>query len=281
MVAVLRHLRVLCLPMDQHHLLTKYLLPEEKTFLMTQFYLKEKSSSGHAAPPPSLNVSTAPRRKPAFHFSNTLELIPDHLIVKDGTKLIEQDLDTVDWESKFVCIIEAWQDLTLKGVEMLTRACQFPEPSCSKDSKKARYSLNNIFCTTVLFLITCFFIRIDLDDGDIEYYENLKLRVWGCNKWCGWTILFRMLIQGKRKYNSWFYSSFDNDIFIPGGTTCTIEVCPQDEATYQTISETEVKKFLRFSKWHARKEELVDGVWERCNQQNYIIKSVSLVPRES
>jgi len=131
MRAALPHLRLLTLPMDQISLLTKYLLPEEKNFLLGQ----EENGSGTA--PPSLKNSRNPREKPFLHFPNTLELIPDHLISKITSQ--EQEFDTIGMRM-FRCTLEARQDFdfALKGFEICTRGKLSCQLLSSKESKKAR-----------------------------------------------------------------------------------------------------------------------------------------------
>jgi len=122
--------------MDKHTLLTKYLLPEEKLFLMGQVYFIEENTSGPA--PPSLNTIRAPREKTVYFSPNTLEFIPDHLIRKSICH--DQDIDTIGDGTKFRCSLIAPQDsaLALRGIEICTQVQNSSHLSSSKDNKKAR-----------------------------------------------------------------------------------------------------------------------------------------------
>jgi len=133
MRAALPHLRLLTLPTDKIPLLTKYLTPDERTFVAGHVLFKvEETSRGPA--PPSLTTNTTPRT------NAILELIPENLIVDGYEKMTEQDLCSVQTGAltKLLYVFNVGQNCILKGVEILTEAKYFP-PTSAKETKKARY----------------------------------------------------------------------------------------------------------------------------------------------
>jgi len=142
MRAALPHLRLFTLPMDKHTLLTKFLLPEEKLFLLGQVYLKAETSSGAA--PPSLNTNENPRMKVKFCNPNTLELISESSIITDHIEMIGRALDNYysnNEKIKHCCIINFGHSFCLEGIEILTRGNNFPEFREIRDNNTKRFFL--------------------------------------------------------------------------------------------------------------------------------------------
>jgi len=125
MRAALPHLRLLTLPTDQISMLGKYLTAEEKAFLAQQVVFKQENASYTV--PPSLNTNATPRMKAASSCdTNTLELIPEHLIITDHIKMIEKCLSLRDPQVFYLHIFSC-QDFCLKSFEILTRANNYPD----------------------------------------------------------------------------------------------------------------------------------------------------------
>jgi len=126
----LSHLRVLTLPQDKLSLLLKYFSPEEIDFLTGKLLFEDENSSS----PPSLNSNANPRSK-IF----CLELIPEHLIIADHRKMIDQDLDyCYGGKTKFCYTIDVGYDFCLKGIEILTQAKNFPDFKKTTANNKTR-----------------------------------------------------------------------------------------------------------------------------------------------
>jgi len=141
MRAALPHLRLLTLPLDKHTLLTKFLLPEEKTYLLRQVYLKEQSSG---AAPPSLNTNENPRMKVKFCNPNTMELISESSIITDHIEMIGRALDSYYSNKEMIkhcCTINVGHSFCLKGIEILTRGNNFPDFREIRDNNTKRFFL--------------------------------------------------------------------------------------------------------------------------------------------
>jgi len=113
-----------------------------------------------------------------------------------------------------------------------------------------------------LILFYCSF-----EPDNIEYDEELTLNVQGVGSNISQD-LYSTRIEGKQKFNSWFFFAFDKDIFIPKEMKCCIEVFPTKIANYQKITMIPAAS--------PSKMTCIGGPWNYCNPQNYIIKSVTL-----
>jgi len=132
MRAVLPHLRLLTLPVEQLTELNNYLKPEEKVFLAVQMVFDDENSSGPS--PQSLNTNTTPREKAVVVSlpSVKLELIPEKSITTDHLKMPGQPLhkSKCDQYSKEVFkieVVDVSQNVCLTGIEILTRGNNQPQ----------------------------------------------------------------------------------------------------------------------------------------------------------
>jgi len=122
------------------------------------------------------------------------------------------------------------------------------------------YTNKNIQIYLILFYCS-------LEPDNIKYDEELTLNVQGVSSNIT-KDLYSTRIEGKQKFNSWFYFAFDKDIFIPKEIKCCIEVIPKDIANYQKIAMTPASS--------PSKLVCISYMWNNYNPQNYIIKSVTL-----
>jgi len=128
MKAVIPHLRLLTLPMDKLDPLSKYLSDSQMMSYMA------KKPIFNAYPP--LNLSTKNRPK-----SNEFDLnfIADELIKTDWDKIVLEPKKNPTLNTLQVELV-AGQSLVLKGIEILTRANNYPQfdydSSDSEDSSR-------------------------------------------------------------------------------------------------------------------------------------------------
>jgi len=134
MRAALLHLRLLTLPADKifHQGLGKYLSNEERIFLGCRLFNTERPPCDPI--PPTLCPIDFPRNEADFCRPNTLELIPEHLIVTDFEDIAGQNFYKSGLCKEVFCIeFEVLQNLILKGIEILTQAEDYPMVVDCKD----------------------------------------------------------------------------------------------------------------------------------------------------
>jgi len=117
--------------------------------------------------------------------------------------------------------------------------------------------------------------------NNMEYHEELGIKVEITN---GNTpeVLYHDHIQGKKKFNTWFYYALKKDIVFLKGFKCTINIYPKKGATYLPIANAQVKETHKAAKWSATMmafNPLDAGCVDREKQkQNFIVKSVTFAP---
>jgi len=208
MRAALPHLRLMTLSADKFSPLSKFLTAEEKIYLSEKLFFKEESSTASA--PLSLNTNSKCRTRTIFLNYSTFEIIPENLIMKGYSEMDNQDLVLLDSTKVMFCWqIDACVDLTLKGVEILTRAKIFPSP---KNSKVARYLIKKPFCNHLATLL-------------LSFAPDTKLKMWSMKKICSymwWTKQIEKVCSlqefGARS-NTTLGSSFysQEELFFPKG----------------------------------------------------------------
>jgi len=123
MKAVIPHLRLLTLPIDQLDPISKYLSDLQIAFLAKRLIFKDENRAGvfHAA----LNLSTESRSRPKSQ-KFKLDFIAEDLIKDDWEMLGAETKKSIEWNCLTLELV-AEQHLVLKGVEILTRANNSPK----------------------------------------------------------------------------------------------------------------------------------------------------------
>jgi len=122
MRAALPHLRLLTLPMDKLYQLSKFLSPEERSFLAVRLLFQESAAS-----PPSLNTNASPREK--FVSNKVWEVIPERLILTDHLEMTGKGLARCERAKEMFSVDLNFllETICLKGIEILTQANNYPE----------------------------------------------------------------------------------------------------------------------------------------------------------
>jgi len=139
MKALIPHLRLLTLPMDQLDRLSKYLSKSQKYLLAERLMFKDESCAGNATP--RLNLTTLPRSRPVQDVLNEqflLEFIAEDLIKTNWDMIgVEQKGNRLRKRKVLQIELKPRQHLVLKGIEVLTRANNFPKLEFVSNTKEA------------------------------------------------------------------------------------------------------------------------------------------------
>jgi len=124
MKTVIPYLRLLTLPVDKLDQLAKYLSNSQKLFLANRLMFKEENIAGNVST--RLNMSTESRSQPEQVLSKKFEFVAEDLIKTDFEMLGTEIKKNTMWKSLQIKLV-AKQHLFVKGIEVLTRANNFPQ----------------------------------------------------------------------------------------------------------------------------------------------------------